>query len=305
MTEGFTEADVTDQSGKVAFITGANSGLGFEVARVLATKGARVLMGCRSREKADEAKGRVLEVAPEADVDIVDLDLGDLASVRAAAERVRQEPRLDLLINNAGVMMCPRSETTDGFERQIGVNHLGHFALTGLLLGKLEESAAAHGQARVVITSSNGHRFGKIDFDDFNAEKHYSRMGRYGMSKLANLLHMYELDRRLRARDSEVIAVGVHPGGSRTDLGRHMKGAFVFMPLSAVFTSKPPEGAWSTLLAATGDDVEGGQYFGPGGFREFKGPARRVESNALSHDEALAKRLWDLSVEKTGVDPGL
>ena len=238
----------------------------------------------------------------DADLDVVALDLGDLASVRHAAGVVAAEPRLDGLLNNAGVMRTPYGLTADGFEMQFGVNHLGHFALTGLLLPALEQTPGS----RIVITSSVGHRRGEILFDDIAATGRYHPMERYYMSKLANLLFMYELDRRLRARGSSTIALGVHPGVSNTDLGRHMPRAFHLLLFPLMFLlSAPPEGAWSTLLGATAPDVEGGRYYGPGNRMEWRGPARQVDSTDRSKDPALARRLWDLSVELTGVDPGL
>jgi NAD(P)-dependent dehydrogenase (short-subunit alcohol dehydrogenase family) len=300
MSQGFTAADVPDQTGKTFFVTGANTGLGFETTLVLAAKGARVILGCRNREKAEAAVARVLEATPDADLAIVDLDQADLASVRAAAEVVAQEPHLHGLINNAGIMMPPRSLTKDGFESQFGVNHLGTFALTGLLLPKLEETPGG----RIVCTSSNAHKNGDIDFDDIAAERKYSTIARYCMSKLANLLHVAELDRRLRAKGASTIAVAVHPGGSDTDLSRHLPGwGRALIPLMRWTLNTAAEGAWATLLGATGPDVEGGQYFGPSGWFEVAGPARQVQGNARSKDPELAKRLWDVSVEMTGVDP--
>lgn len=295
----FTDADVQDQTGKTFFVTGANTGLGFETAAVLAAKGARVLLGCRSRSKAEEAVGRIRAAQPEANVEIVDVDLGDLASVKAAAERVAQEPRLDGLINNAGVMMPPRELTKDGFESQFGVNHLGTFALTGRLLATLDKTPGS----RIVCTSSNAHKSGNIDFDDVNAERSYSTFRRYSMSKLANLLHVAELDRRLRAKGSFTIAVAVHPGGSDTDLPRHLPGwSKALLPFIRPFMNTALQGAWPTLMGATAPGVEGGEYFGPSGLMEVAGPATRVQGTARSKDAALARRLWDLSVQMTGVD---
>ena len=195
-------------------MTGANTGLGFQTARALAGKGARVLLGCRARSKAEETKAKILGDFPSADVDIIDIDLGDLLSIKAAAEQVKSEPRLDLLINNAGLMVPPMQKTKDGFESQFGVNHIGTFALTNLLLDKLEETEGA----RIVNTSSNGHKAGKVRWDNLNAEKGYSPYGQYRLSKLANLLHMYELDRRLKRAGRQTIAVAVHPGGAATSL---------------------------------------------------------------------------------------
>ncbi|MYB77176.1 MAG: SDR family NAD(P)-dependent oxidoreductase [Chloroflexi bacterium] len=302
MASNFTAADVPDQRGKTFFITGANTGIGFEAAKVLAERGARVLLGCRSAAKTEEALVKIRADHPAADLGYVALDLADLASVRQAADVVAAEPRLDGLLNNAGVMRTPYGLTEDGFETQFGVNHLGHFALTGLLLPTLEKTAGS----RIVITSSVGHRRGEILFDDIDATRRYHPMARYYMSKLANLLFMYELDRRLRAQGAGTIALGVHPGVSNTDLGRHMPRAFHALLFPLMFLlSAPPEGAWSTLLGATAPDAEGGQYFGPGNRMEWRGPAKQVDSTEQSKDPALAQRLWDLSVELTGVDPSL
>ncbi|MDE2816289.1 MAG: oxidoreductase [Chloroflexota bacterium] len=302
MASNFTAADVPDQRGKTFFITGANTGIGFEAAKVLAERGARVLLGCRSAAKAEEALEKIRADHSAADLEYVALDLADLASVRRAADVVAAEPRLDGLLNNAGVMRTPYGLTKDGFETQFGVNHLGHFALTGLLLPTLERTAGS----RIVITSSVGHRRGEILFDDIDATQRYHTMERYYMSKLANLLFMYELDRRLRAQGSGTIALGVHPGVSNTDLGRHMPQAFhvILFPLMFLL-SAPPEGAWSTLLGATAPEVAGGQYFGPGNRMEWRGPAKQVDSTDRSKNPALAQRLWDLSAELTGTEPGL
>ncbi len=295
----FTDNNVTDQSGRVFLITGANSGLGYAAAKVLAGRGARVLMGCRSADRAEAAMADIRAVYPDADLRFIPLDLGDLKSVRAAARQVAEEPRLDVLVNNAGIMMPPREETADGFESQFGVNHLGTFALTGLLLDKI-----AQGQSpRIVITSSMAHRSGRIDFDDINAEEGYSRWGRYAMSKLANLLHMYELDRRLRAAGSPIIAVACHPGVADTELAKNFPGFMVSLlrPVSSLFMNSAAQGAWPTLAAAAGEGIEGGQYFGPSRNGEWVGPAREVEPRPKARRIEPAKRLWDVSEEMTGV----
>ena len=295
----FTDKDVPDQSGRVFFVTGANSGLGYQAAKLLASRGARVLLGCRSAEKAEAAMADIRAVYPEADLRFIPLDLGDIQFIHAAVKLVEEEPRLDVLLNNAGIMMPPREETADGFESQFGVNHLGTFALTGLLLDKLAEGQAP----RVVITSSMAHRSGKIDFDDINAEDSYSRWGRYAMSKLANLLHMYELDRRLRAADSPIKAVGCHPGVADTELTKNFPAFLVSLvrPVSSLFMNSAAQGAWPTLAAAAGDAVEGGQYFGPSRNSEWIGPAREVQPRPKAKRIELAKRLWDISEEMTGV----
>lgn len=297
--ENFTDKDVPDQSGRVFFVTGANSGLGYQTAKLLAGRGARVLLGCRSVEKAEAAIADIHAVYPEADMRFIPLDLGDLKSIRSAAKLVAKEPRLDVLVNNAGIMMPPREETADGFESQFGVNHLGTFALTGLLLDKLAEGQ----DPRVVITDSMAHRNGRIDFDDINAEESYSRWGRYAMSKLANLLHMYELDRRLRAADSPIKAVACHLGVADTELAKNFPGFMVslFKPVSSLFMNSAAQGAWTTLAAAAGNDVEGGEYFGPGRNGEWTGPAREVQPRPKAKRIEPAKRLWDISEEMTGV----
>lgn len=295
----FTDKDVPDQSGRVFFVTGANSGLGYQTAKLLAGRGARVLLGCRSEGKAEAAMSDIRSVYPEAEMRFIPLNLGDLKSIRSAAKLVEDEPRLDVLVNNAGIMMPPREETTDGFESQFGVNHLGTFALTGLLLDKLAEGR----EPRVVITASMAHRSGRIDFDDINAEDSYSRWGRYAMSKLANLLHMYELDRRLRAAGSPIKAVACHPGVADTELTKNFPAFMVSMlrPVSSLFMNSAAQGAWPTLTAAAGDDVEGGEYFGPSRNGEWTGPAREVQPRPKARRIEPAKRLWDISEEMTGV----
>lgn len=301
MKGNFDETSVPDQSGRTIFITGANTGIGWDAARVLAARGARVLLGCRSADKAAAARQRILDLLPSADVDTVALDLGSLASVREAAGQVLQEPRLDVLVNNAGIMMPPRELTADGFESQFGVNHLGHFALTGLLLPRIKNQ---HG-ARIVTVSSLAHRAGKIHFDDLDAEKHYGRQDRYSLSKLANLLFTYELQRRLQAAGCAAIAVACHPGGADTELSRHLPKIFVGLtPLFRLVMNSSAEGALPTLRAVVDADAKGGEYYGPAGFGEFARGARQVRSNAVSHDAALARRLWEVSAEMTGVDYG-
>jgi len=302
MSGDFTEASVPDQSGRTVLVTGANTGIGYEAARVLAGRGARVLLGCRSAAKARDARERIRAQHPKADVELLSLDLGSLASVREAAAEAAREERLDLLVNNAGIMIPPREETTDGFESQFGVNHLGHFALTGLLL----EKVLATPGSRVVNVSSGAHKWGKIDFDDVNAERSYSRQGRYGMSKLANLLFTFELQRRLAVARSDTIAVACHPGVSETELTRHIPSwVLLLSPLLRLFAQPPPEGALPTLRAATDPNAEGGDYYGPAGAFEMTGPPVKVQANALSHDGRLARRLWRLSAEMTGVEPVL
>ncbi|MAE95838.1 MAG: oxidoreductase [Deltaproteobacteria bacterium] len=302
MSQPFRAASVPDQSGRTVVVTGANTGIGWEAASVLAGKGARVLLACRSPEKGNAALGRIQELHPDADLAFVPLDLGSLESVRKGAARIDGEERLDLLINNAGIMMPPREETAEGFESQFGVNHLGHFALTGLLLGKLRETAGA----RVVTVSSGAHKAGRIQFDDIHAKKRYGRVERYGMSKLANLLFTHELQRRLEAARHGTAALACHPGVSETELSRNFPSWMKLLtPLFKPFSHPPPEGALPTLRAATDPEARGGEYYGPGGLAELSGPPVLNQPSRASRDPEVARRLWDLSIELTGVDPGI
>jgi len=227
---GFTEADVPNQSGKCFIVTGANTGIGLEISRVLAARGARVLLGCRDKAKAEAAMAKIRSLTPGADLAFLPLDQADLTSIRAAAELAAKEPRIDALINDAGVMNTPLMRTKQGFELQFGVNHLGTFALTALLLPKLSETKGA----RVVVTSSLAHRNARIDWDDLNADKSYSPFKRYAPSKLANALFFFELNRRLRALGSPVTAVGCPPGMAATDLGRYMGVLQILNPIVSV-----------------------------------------------------------------------
>jgi NAD(P)-dependent dehydrogenase (short-subunit alcohol dehydrogenase family) len=299
---GFTAADVPDQTGKTMVVTGANTGLGFEAAKTLAGKGARVLLGCRSPSKAQAAKDRILATFPKADVVIVVLDLGSLTSIQKAAQQINQEPRLDVLINNAGIMVPPLEYTKDGFESQFAVNHLGPFALTLLLLDKVR--ATSH--ARIVSTASIAHRRGKINFDDIHAKKSYHAWARYGQSKIANLYFGYELQRRLNANGDDTISVVAHPGVADTELPRYIPKPFMLiMPVLKLFFNSAEQGAWPTLCAATMAGVEGGDYYGPSKRGEVAGPAIKVKSNRLSHNQVIAKKLWDLSIKMTGIKSNL
>ena len=295
----YNESDVPTQSGKTVFITGANTGIGYDTARVLALRGARVLLGCRSEEKAVEAINKIKAIKADAEVVWVPLDLASLASIENAADIVCNEARLDALVNNAGVMMTPKLQTEDGFELQFGVNHLGHFALTGRLLHKLKDQPGA----RIVNVSSMAHKSGSIDYDDLHAEKDYRRMTRYSMSKFANILFTYELQRRLEASGSSAISVACHPGGSATELGRHIPPliALLLTPLNLLMNSSA-EGALPTLMATTSPEVNGGDYFGPMKMGEMRHSAHKVNTIGASKDEADAARLWKQSAELTHVD---
>ena len=297
---GFTEANVPNQSGKCFIVTGANTGIGLEISRVLATRGARVLLGCRDKAKAEAAMAKIRSLTPEADLAFLSLDQADLESIRAAAALAAKEPRIDGLINNAGVMNTPLMRTKQGFELQFGVNHLGTFALTALLLPKLSESKGA----RVVVTSSLAHRNARIDWDDLNAEKSYSPFKRYAPSKLANALFFFELNRRLRALGSPVTAVGCHPGMAATDLGRYMGVLQILNPFVGVVLNSAAKGAWPALQAATGNVTAGG-YYGPIGFGGVRGVSGEATRAPQATDPALARRLWDVSVAMTGINPGL
>jgi NAD(P)-dependent dehydrogenase (short-subunit alcohol dehydrogenase family) len=295
----WSEADIPDQSGRTAVVTGANSGIGYETARALAAKGARVVLACRSEDKGRDAEQRVRRAVPEADVRFEPLDLGSLASVRRFAEKLAaEEPRLDLLVNNAGVMMTPRGKTADGFETQFGTNHLGHFALTGLLLDKLRRAPGA----RVVNVSSLIHFQGRIDFDDLQAERSYDPTRAYGQSKLANLLFTRELTRRFQAAGVSALSAAAHPGSTRTELQRHSR----LMALAVRLLSQlPPQGALPSLYAATAPDVRGGEYFGPSRMFGMLGPPERARSSPRSQDAAAARRLWEVSEQLTGVAFGI
>ena len=296
----FTDKDIPDQSGQTILVTGANAGLGYETAKALAGKGARVLLGCRSADRANTAIKNIQKIHANADLAFIPLDQADLSSVKTAAKLVKKEPRLDALINNAGIMGPPLEYTEDGFESQFGVNHLGTFALTSHLLKKLEKT----GNGRIVITSSIAHKNAKIYFDDINAERSYMSFARYAQSKLANLLHMYELDRRLRATGSSISVMACHPGVAATELVRNLPElAQAMVPLFSLVLNDSANGAWPTLAAATAHEAQSGQYFGPSGLMEVKGPARIVRSTTQARDPELAKRLWDLSIEMTGVNP--
>jgi NAD(P)-dependent dehydrogenase (short-subunit alcohol dehydrogenase family) len=293
----WTGADIPDLTGKTAVVTGANSGLGFETARALAARGAAVVLACRDAGKADDAAGRIRAAIPAADLATLRLDLGSLASVRDAAARLRSgRARIDLLINNAGVMAPPYGHTQDGFELQFGVNHLGHFALTGLVLDML---LAAPG-SRVVTVSSNGHRVGDIYFDDLAFERGYRPMRAYGQSKLANLMFTYELQRRLAAAGSTTIALAAHPGTAATELERHLPfGMRMLSPLAP--HQRADRGALPVLRAAADPAARGGDYYGPGGLGQFTGYPVLVASSRRSHDAAAQRRLWQVSERLTGV----
>jgi NAD(P)-dependent dehydrogenase (short-subunit alcohol dehydrogenase family) len=297
----WTAADVPDQTGRVAVVTGSNTGLGYDTALVLASRGAKVVLAVRNLEKGNAAAARLVGRVPRADVTVQPLDVGSLQSIRTAAAEIKSaHPRIDLLINNAGVMYPPKQQTKDGFELQFGTNHLGAFALTGLLL----ENMLAVDGSRVVAVASVAHRVqAAIHFDDLQWERSYNRVAAYGQSKLSNLLFTYELQRRLAARNEPTIAVAAHPGVSNTELIRHVPGAGLpgVKQLYGLITNTSEMGALATLRAATDPHVIGGQYYGPDGFREVRGYPKLVESSRQSHDQDVQGRLWTVSEELTGV----
>jgi NAD(P)-dependent dehydrogenase (short-subunit alcohol dehydrogenase family) len=297
----WTTADIPDQSGRVAIVTGANTGLGLETAKALADKGADVVLAVRNLDKGNAAAAQITARNPNAVVKLQQLDLTSLQAIREAAEELKAaHQRIDLLINNAGVMYTDKGTTKDGFELQFGTNHLGHFALTGLLLDRLLPVDGS----RVVTVSSVGHRImAKIHFDDLQWERRYNRVAAYGQSKLANLLFTYELQRRLALEGAPTVALAAHPGGSNTELTRNVP-RLVKPVVDAVWplmSQSPEMGALGTLRAATDPSAQGGQYYGPDGFRETRGYPKIVQSSKQSHDEALQRRLWEVSEELTGV----
>jgi NAD(P)-dependent dehydrogenase (short-subunit alcohol dehydrogenase family) len=297
----WTAERIPDQSGRVAVVTGANSGLGLVTARELARKGARTILACRSQAKGEDAR-RAIEVrAPSAQVEVAELDLASLESVRAFAGRLRSEhDGIDLLINNAGVMATPRRRTADGFELQFGTNHLGHFALTGLVMDMLEE----RDDARVVTLSSGAHRFGRIAFGNLGGDRRYFRWRAYGQSKLANLLFALELDRRLRAGGSKTKSIAAHPGWAATNLQHtgptRLDERLIAVP-NKLIAQSDEMGALPTLYGATEPGVEGGTYVGPDGVAEQRGHPKHVSPSAAARDEAVARRLWEVSERMTGV----
>ncbi|MQA87973.1 MAG: SDR family NAD(P)-dependent oxidoreductase [Streptosporangiales bacterium] len=306
MAVRWTTADVPDQSGRTALVTGANGGLGYITSRELAGKGAHVVLACRDRGRGADALGRLRSEVPDAAVELLPLDLADLSSVRVAADAFADRHQgLDVLVNNAGVMALPYRTTVDGFETQFGVNYLGHFALTALLLPQLLRRP----EARVVSVSSQMHRMGRIDFGDLQGKRRYRKWAAYSNSKLANLLFAHELGRRAEEAATSLRSVAAHPGYAATNLqlaGLHMGGdriAESLMRLGNRFFAQSDEmGALPFLYAATMPGLAGGSYVGPGGLSRLRGYPKLVDSSAAAKDEDIARRLWDVSAELTGVD---
>ena len=292
---GWSSADIPDQKGKTFVVTGSNTGIGFATLSALTTKRARVIIACRNPDKGDAALAAIKARQADANVTVAQLDLSSLASVRTFAERMMAElPRLDVLINNAGVMMTPFGRTADGFETQFGTNVLGHFALTGHLLPLLMASP----NARVVTLSSLIHWIGGIDFANLGAEKRYRKIAAYSQSKLGNLLFAYELQRRLAKSGATTVSIGAHPGITRSELARHDK----FMNLMVPFIAqKTEDGALPSLMAATAPEVRGGDCVGPGGFLALRGAPNIQKTSARSQNQALAAQFWDVAQRLTGV----
>lgn len=291
----WSEAEIPDQSGRVVVVTGSNTGIGFETARALTERGAHVVLACRSEERGSAAVARIQALNPSGTCAMERVDLADLESIAQFAEHMRaQHTHIDVLVNNAGVMFPPRSFTKEGFELQYGVNHLGHFALTGRLLPLL----LARPGARVVNVSSIAHRNGRIDFGNLKGERRYVAFREYGQSKLANLLFTFELNRRLEEAGHDLIAVAAHPGVTNTDLTRH-NGFIEF--LAHRFAMSSPKGALPLMLAATGTDLKRGDYIGPNGFMEAWGTPGPAKIRRRGRNPKVAARLWDVSEEATGV----
>ena len=301
----WTTDDIPDLSGRTAVVTGANSGLGFESALALARAGAEVVLACRDQTKGADAADRITGSVPSATVSLLPLDLSDLSSVRAFAAAVGEKHAgLDLLLNNAGVMAIPRRETADGFEMQFGTNHLGHFALTGLLLDAL----LARPGARVVTVSSAVAQVGRIRFDDLQGTAKYGKWSAYSQSKLANQLFALELDRRATRAGVDLVSVAAHPGYAATNLqavGPQMSGSSLMERMSdlgnKLFGQSAAGGALPSLYGATAPGVSGGQYFGPDGFMAQRGAPKAVSFVKAAKDPVTARRLWEVSEELTGV----
>lgn len=303
MRQKWTTDDIPDLSGKITIITGANSGIGLETARELACKGADIIMACRNMDTAKTAKNAIMKEFPRSKLEIIHIDLAVLKSVYQFAEVFKSKySSLDILINNAGIMMAPYGKTKDGFEQQFGINHMGHFALTGLLIDHIIKTP----HSRIINVSSNAHHIGKIDFDNLMYEggKGYSPTRAYGRSKLANLLFTYELERRFEAAGSKTIAAAAHPGYTHTHLTRYLEKKWyfrLFSPLGNLIAQKAEMGALPILRAAADPGVIGGQYYGPDSFFGQRGHPIIIKSSQASYDKPTAKKLWEVSEQLTDI----
>jgi len=299
--ENWTTENIPDLTGKVIIVTGGNSGLGYESVKAFAEKGAEVILASRSVEKGELAKKEIGEV--KGNISVLKLDLMDFSSIKSFALKFKEKyKRLDVLLNNAGIMTTPYFLTKDGLEAQIGTNHFGHFALTGLLFGLIKNTPGS----RIVNVSSMAHKQGKMDFNNllFENGKGYSPIKSYGRSKLANLLFTYELQRRIEANGIKSIAVAAHPGVSNTNLARYLEDKLIFkilMPLMSPFIQEQDMGSLPEIRASVDEKVKGGDYYGPDGFNEMKGFPVLVKSNEASHNLEDAGKLWEVSEKITGV----
>ncbi len=300
----WTLENMPDLTGKIIIVTGGNSGLGYESVKAFAEKGAEVILTSRSIEKGETAKAEILKINPDGKIVVMELDLMEFASIKKFANSFKEKyDKLDILLNNAGIMTTPYFLTKDGLEAQNGTNHFGHFALTGQLLDLIKKTLGS----RVVNVSSNAHKYGKMDFEDFLFEngEGYTPMKSYARSKLANLVFTYELQRAFEANDIKSISVAAHPGASRTNLGRHLEDKWWFKPvfaLMAPFTQDQARGALPQIRAAVDPGVKGGEYYGPSGFGEMKGDPVLVKSNEASHHRTDAWKLWEISEKLTGIN---
>jgi len=294
MKNNWTAENIPDQSGKIIIVTGSSSGIGLEAAKVLANKNAKVIIAVRNMEKGNSAANIIRKQNNNVDLHLMEVDLADLDSIKTFAEKFKSQfDRLDILINNAGVMIPPYSKTTDGFELQFGTNHLGHFALTAQLFELLDKTE----DSRIVNVASLAHKYGKLNFDDLSWEnRKYKSWKAYGDSKISNLYFTYELGRKLKESDKNIKVTAAHPGWTATDLQRH-SGFFEFA--NRFFAMKTEQGALPTLRAATEINVKNGDYFGPSGWQEWKGNPVKVDSNSLSKDRIIAAKLWAVSEDLT------
>lgn len=302
-SQKWTTNDIPDLTGKVIIVTGGNSGLGFESVKAFAAKGAEVILACRNVEKGELAKSEIVKSDPTSKIRVMELDLMDLSSIREFTSSFKSNyDQLDVLLNNAGIMMTPYSLTKDGFESQFGTNHLGHFALTGLLLDIIQQTPGS----RVINISSLAHKGGTFDFEDllYKNGKSYDPMKSYRRSKMANLLFTYELQRKLAVAQSDTMAIAAHPGVSMTNLANHLKGSFMFKIFELIggfISHDPAKGALPGIRASVDPTVQGGEYYGPDGMMEMKGNPVKVASNKASHNRQDAQELWKVSEQMTGV----